>query len=207
MDVITLLCKRCKKELIKGDPICPRCDYDNSKTKKKRKIIDVEGGQKVKAKKHIPLSVYIILLTIICIIVLFYINLKVNNSDNNVYNSSLTTTEENIKKFVFKDLHIKYPRTYKTTKNSIYLKSNDNINIFFETIKKDEYDNYLTSNDCLDSRLNVIETKTFAGDNYYSHIFKFKKRYYKITVNYVNNSSIYNQDVQLEISKILNTLS
>ena len=65
----------------------------------------------------------------------------------------------------------------------------------------------LNANDIIDGKINDLEIKSFAGDNFYSDLLFVKDTYYAITVNYLNDLSEYNQDIQLTISKIINSLT
>ena len=69
-----------------------------------------------------------------------------------------------------------------------------------------EYSNYINGNDCIDALIKGINTKTFAGDNFYSYVFSHNNKYYEVRINYVNNTSLYTKEIQSELVKILNSV-
>lgn len=202
-----MYCKKCKNLIDENNLICPKCHFDNSSPFKetseialKRVTKDLEQTKKTTKAWILPL---LILILGICLTTILMYVVKDSKSLNNEHITQPVL--KNLKKETFKfgDLTLQYPGIFSSSTNSIYLKSNSAINIVFKYIDLEEYNDILNSNDCLDSKIGNIITKTFAGDNFYSHIFKEKNKYYDITINYINDLNIYNESLQLDISKIL----
>ena len=68
-----------------------------------------------------------------------------------------------------------------------------------------QYNKLQGLHDCLKHSFNDFEGLTFAEDNSYGYIFTLNGIYYKIIVNYENRNN-YNETVQNEISKIIDSI-
>ena len=100
-----------------------------------------------------------------------------------------------------------YPSSlFGASKNTIFYKNNNAFNIEIEAISLDEYNN-LEINFVNSSKIGSIDTKTTAADNNYQHIFTDNTNYYLLTVNYLENDTLESIKIQLELSKIINSLT
>ena len=132
---------------------------------------------------------------------------KSSLNEKDITTTIVTTTTEPIKakKFKFQAVELEYGDNFGSSANTIFYKNNSNINIEISTISAEEYNN-LTLTEALDKKLGEIDTKTIAGDLYHSYLFAYNNEFYSLKVNFIEDTNIYNIDVQSEIHQILNTL-
>lgn len=200
-----MYCKKCNHLLDEGKKICSYCGYDNS-LDAENKLKELKREKKGISKHSIIIIVILILIAVTISLVITYTikDLKKEPIDNQ---TSLTTTEEaKTKTFKFNNLTMEYPDNFGVASNMIFFKDNSSINIEINEISLEEYNNYIELNDYLTSKLGDFDSVTFADDLYYAHLITLDNKYYIIKVNYIEDTSIYNQEIQLTISKILNTL-
>ena len=201
-----MYCKKCKNLLPENVTLCSNCKFDNFLDLKSS--ITFSSKNVVNSKRHSSGFSVVVLFIFLCIgVILFYsVNAtKAYNVDyikqHNTINFGLETYE-----YVFDDLKFTYNERFGSSKNTIFYKNNTDININIKTISDIDYSNYVNSNDCIDSVIKGINTKTFAGDNFYSYVFFHNSKYYEVRINYIDNSSLFNKDIQSELIKILNSV-
>lgn len=203
-----MYCKKCKTLLKDNETTCPNCLFDNVEnidtTKELENISTSVNKSKNQSPNILPIIILLFLLSIgiVCI----YLIKDSKASDDKILTEVPTTLKITKKKFKFNKLVFNYTDNFGTSKNTIFYKNNTAININFKNITNEEYNNIINANECLDYKLGTIDTKTYAGDNFYSYVFIYQDEFYEITVNYVNDITIYNESMQLEISQILKSI-
>ncbi|MCX4365295.1 MAG: hypothetical protein OSJ70_05940 [Bacilli bacterium] len=200
-----MYCRKCKSLLQEDSHICPKCGTDNDAT---MDLSDVVYKLNLKKKKQRPVTVAILFLFLTVGIISLYL---IKDSKAILENEKITipnTTQaiQDIKKLKYEDITLEYPGTFGKTASTIFYKTNANIYINISIIDASEYNNLINGNECLDSLLGNINTKTFAEENSYNHLFMLNNKYYNITVHYPNDDKIYTEAIQLNISKILNSI-
>ena len=208
-----MYCKKCKK-LIENSH-CTYCGHDNNYEFNLENTAEIElqkiVDEQLRQSKREKVKVLPIICTVIGMFVIgfgiYYV--KETHQKNEVFlnNSGQYLISKKEFKFKYKNLRLVYPDSFGATKSTIFYKINPNINIVIKAITQEEYNNMLNANDIIDGKINDLEIKSFAGDNFYSDLLFVKDTYYAITVNYLNDLSEYNQDIQLTISKIINSLT
>lgn len=204
-----MYCKKCNRLLKNSSEKCPYCDFDNTIN-----ITDItnELRENIKPKKKKDTQKQVILIIVLMFIIsLFFIiiySIKDLKKDNtlNPLNRSTTTEIKKTKVFKYKNYTMNYPNNFGISKSTIFYKDNSNINIEINNINEDEYNQLKESNEYLESTIGDFNSLTFAEDNSYSHIFIDNNKYYRIKVNYLNDTSVYTEQIQLDISNILNSL-
>lgn len=201
-----MYCKKCKNLLPEREFICNHCKFDNFFESGYQETLIVK--KKIKQKKQSPVFSVVVLFMLVCIgVILLY---SVN--ETKAYDGYDITTTQTIKielakhEFVLNDLKFIYPETFGTSTNTIFYKKNTDININIREITLEEYNTMINSNDILDAFIKTIPTKTFAGDNYYSHLLIYNSKYYDIKVNYVSDPYSFTEDLQKSISDIINSI-
>ena len=209
-----MYCKKCHTLLEESSSMCPNCYYDNNldyqnEATQEFKAIKIEGMGVSKSKAKIRPITFIILLLLICsgLIVFYMVKDKNSLNEKDLTTTIVTTTTEPIKakKFKFQAVELEYGDNFGSSANTIFYKNNSNINIEISTISLEEYNN-LIETEALDKKLGEVDTKTIAGDLFHSYLFTFNNEYYNIKVNFIEDTDIYNIDVQSEIHQILSTL-
>lgn len=202
-----MYCKGCNALLNENDSICPKCGLDNNRILDETTEIYLDKISNPKEhgnrKSNMPIVIILVFILAIAIIILYIFKDSENNVRNDVPTTSTTITAQ-LSTFKFDNLRLKYDNErYGTSTNTIFLKENNNINIVLKSITIDDYNLLINSNEILDDKLGDIETKTFASENSYSHVFLESEHYYLIQVNYTN---IDNENIQLELSRIIESL-
>lgn len=200
-----MYCRKCKSLLQDGSHICPKCGTDNDAT---MDLSDVVYKLNLKKKKQRPVTVVILFLFLAVGIISFYLikDSKAILDDEKVPIPNTTQLIQDTKRLKYEDVILEYPDTFGKTASTIFYKTNANIYINISTIDASEYNNLINGNECLDSLLGNINTKTFAENGSYSHLFMLKNQYYNLTVHYPNDDKVYTEALQLSISKILNSI-
>lgn len=200
-----MYCRKCKSLLQEGNHICLKCGYDNDATVD---LSDVVYKLNLPKKKQKHTTILILFLFLAVSIISFYLikDSKAMLEDEKITIPSSTQTIQDIKKLVFEDVSLEYPETFGKTASTIFYKNDANIYINIAVIDANEYNNLINGNECLDSLLGTISTKTFAEYGSYSHLFMLNNKYYRLTVHYPNDEKVYNENMQLSISKILNSI-
>lgn len=200
-----MYCRKCKSLLQDGSHICPKCGTDNDAT---MDLSDVVYKLNLKKKKQRPVTVVILFLFLAVGIISFYLikDSKAILDDEKVPIPNTTQLIQDTKRLKYEDVILEYPDTFGKTASTIFYKTNANIYINISTIDASEYNNLINGNECLDSLLGNINTKTFAENGFYSHLFMLKNQYYNLTVHYPNDDKVYTESIQLSISKILNSI-
>ena len=200
-----MYCRKCKSLLQDGSHICAKCGTDNDAT---MDLSDVVYKLNLKKKKQRPTTVIILFLFLAVSIVSFYLikDSKAMLDDEKITIPNTTQTVQDTKRLKYEDVVLEYPETFGKTASTIFYKNNANIYINIGVIDANEYNNLINGNECLDSLLGSINTKTFAEDGSYSHLFMLNNQYYNLTVHYPNDDKVYTESIQLSISKILNSL-
>lgn len=200
-----MYCRKCKSLLQDGSHICPKCGTDNDAT---MDLSDVVYKLNLKKKKQRPVTVVILFLFLAVGIISFYLikDSKAILDDEKVPIPNTTQLIQDTKRLKYEDVILEYPDTFGKTASTIFYKTNANIYINISTIDASEYNNLINGNECLDSLLGNINTKTFAENGSYSHLFMLKNQYYNLTVHYPNDDKVYTESIQLSISKILNSI-
>ncbi len=211
-----MYCKKCRKLLKDSSLVCPSCGFDNNNEfnientaeLELQKIVDMQNRKTQKEQiKVVPIICVIIAMFAVLLGIHFLNEAKEKELiDNNKTTIPSTIPSDKDTKFKYKKLNFIYPDSFGSTSETIFYKAYEGINIKFETIDEVQYNDYLNSADIMDTKLGDFEAKTFPGDNYYSYLLIYKKVYYLITVNYVNDVTIYTEDVQLTIHSILNSI-
>lgn len=201
-----MYCKKCKNLLPENEFICYNCNFDNFSESAYQ---DTTNGKKsVKNKNQSPVFSVVVLFMLVCIgVVLFYSVNETSAFDNSEHLKNNTIKIQVAKKkFRYDDFVFTYPETFGTSTNTIFLKTNTDININIKELTAEQYNTLININECLDSAIKEIPTKTYAEDNSYSHLFTYNQKYYEIKVNYVNNPYSYTEDIQKSISNIINSI-
>lgn len=200
-----MYCRKCKSLLQDGSHICPKCGTDNDAT---MDLSDVVYKLNLKKKKQRPVTVVILFLFLAVGIISFYLikDSKAILDDEKVPIPNTAQLIQDTKRLKYEDVILEYPETFGKTASTIFYKTNANIYINISTIDASEYNNLINGNECLDSLLGNINTKTFAENGSYSHLFMLKNQYYNLTVHYPNDDKVYTESIQLSISKILNSI-
>ena len=192
-----MYCKKCHHILEMGSSICPNCHYDNS-INENDNLNNFNDDYKKNNKKSeiIKITLTIALLTLT----------KANDNNETITTQSYTSIEE-LHKYSFESLSVYYPDSFGSTNSTIFYKDNSNINITFSIITDDEYSAIINSNEVLDATLNSnINVKTYANNNSYGYLLDYNNSKYNIVINYVNDKTIYTEEVQTSIGKILNSI-
>lgn len=206
-----MYCKGCNSLLEENNSICPKCGLDNNEVTEETTEIyltNITDPRKNNNKKNKPVII-ICLFFALCILIIGIYIFK-DSTKAEIKNESTTTTTQNVKEnnktFKFGAIRLKYPKdTYGTSTNTIFLKDDNSINISVSNVSLDEYNTYVTANDCLDDYLGDIPTKTFANDTSYYHVFAVKDKYYLIEVNHKGLET--SEELKLELSKIIKSLT
>lgn len=205
-----MYCKKCNRLIKNSSEKCPYCDFDN--TIEINVITNELKEKKIEKKetnfnKRTMLIISFLVIIAISLIVTYTIkDMKKDQSINDI-NSTLTTTEEKKKKtFKYQNLTMEYPENFGASSNTIFYKDNSLINIEINSISIDEYNSLIELNEHLDSKIGDFTSITYAEDNSYSNLINVDENYFHIKVNYLNDKTIYNEEIQLTISNILNTL-
>lgn len=204
-----MYCKNCKNLLPENEFICDRCHFDNFFEKGLSDDLIIKRTSP--KKNNSSFFSVVVLFCILVIGIVFIYSIGETKAISDQISTTSTTTQhilvkERIFEFLFSDIKLSYSELFGNSTNTIFYKNNTDINITINTIAMENYNNIINSNDCLDSKIGEIPTKTYAGDLFYSHIFVLNNNYYEIKVNYVNDFNIYNEPLQKEISKILNSI-
>lgn len=202
-----MYCKKCNTILKSNEITCPNCNFDNTNNYNNSNDLEniansTYNNQKTKSIMPIILLLFLLSFGITCLYLI---------KDTKAHTPIMiptTTTEALLQtnEFIFENIILKYPDTFGSSKNTIFYKNNTAINISIKNIDATEYNNILNGNDCLDSKIGTINAKTYAGDNFYSYIFIYQNLYYDITINYINDTTIYTEDLGKTISKIINSI-
>lgn len=205
-----MYCKKCHQLLENGNTICPNCNFDNSKDENTLlQISSKVKTNKQKNNKQPTIFIIIIIITISLVLILnsFITNTRAKYESNITSPSNITTTIEKYNIFQYDNIKLSYPNTFGSTTSTIFYKDNSNINITFNKINDEEYNNIINSNEILDAKLNTnIETKTYATDTSYGYLLNINNIKYNIIVNFIKDKTIYTEDIQSSISKILNSI-
>ncbi len=207
-----MYCRKCHTLVPDEELICKNCGFDNStqedileETKEivlNPKVVKAKEDKR-KVKKISLLIIVLFIITGVC----FYI---INDSKHDETTKIETNQDDSInydKEFHFNNLKMNYPSSlFGASKNTIFYKNNNAFNIEIEAISLDEYNN-LEINFVNSSKIGSIDTKTTAADNNYKHIFTDNTNYYLLTVNYLENDTLESIKIQLELSKIINSLT
>lgn len=203
-----MYCKKCKNLLPENEFICDRCHFDNFFEKELSDDLIIKRTSPKKNNSSLFSVVVLFCILVIGVIFMYSIGETKAISDEKI--TTITTEQIMVKErnydFVFSNIKLSYSQLFGNSSNTIFYKNNTDINITINTITIEEYNNILNSNDCLDSKIGSVPTKTYAGDLFYSHIFALDNSYYEIQVNYVNDFNIYSESLQKEITKILNSI-
>lgn len=207
-----MYCSKCNTLIENETTICPKCHFDNSENLDETTEIYLEkivkNTEPVIVKKNRIKVVSILVLVLIIFVIFFYVIKDSTLVTDNV--KPEVTTQKIIllnKTFKLKNIKMMYSEeNYGTSTNTIFNKHDNKFNINVSLIDEQTYNEYLNSEDILDSKLGNIETKTFAEDSSYSHIFKLLDDYYLIKVNYSNDNQADSLNIQTELSKTINTL-
>lgn len=206
-----MYCKGCNSLLEENNSVCPKCGLDNNTVMEETTEIylnKISDPRKTKNKKN-TLTIVVCLFFLLSILVIGIYIFKDSTKAKINDNTTTTTTEkpnENIKTFKFGSLRFKYPKdSYDTSTNTIFLKSDNSINIVISNVTFEEYNTYTTTNEVLDDYLGDIPTKTFAGETNYYHIFAVNDQYYLIEVNHKGLET--SEEIKLELSSIIKSLT
>lgn len=200
-----MYCRKCKSLLREGNHICPKCGIDNDATVD---LSDVVYKLNLQKKKRKSATVMILFLFLAVGIISFYLikDSKAMLNDEKITIPNTTQTIQDTQKLKYEDIILEYPETFGKTASTIFYKNNANIYINVSIIDASEYNNLINGNECLDSLLGNINTKTYADEGSYSHLFMLNDQYYNLTVHYPNDDKVYTESIQLSISKILNSI-
>lgn len=205
-----MYCKKCNRLIKNSSEKCPYCDFDNTV---EISVITNELKEKKIEKKETNFNKRAILiisfLAIIAVSLIVTYTIKDMKKDQPIsdINNTLTTTVEKAKKtFKYQNLTMEYPENFGASSNTIFYKDNSSINIEINSITIEEYNNLIELNEHLDSKIGDFASITYAEDNSYSNLINVDGNYYHIKVNYLNDQTIYNEEIQLTISNILSTL-
>ncbi len=200
-----MYCRKCKSLLQNGSHICPKCGTDNDAT---MDLSDVVYKLNSAKKKNKSATVVILFIILAVGIISFYLikDSRAMLDDEKITIPNTTQTIQDTKKLKYEDITLEYPDNFGKTASTIFYKNNANIYINIAIIDASEYNSLINGNECLDSLLGNINTKTFAGDGSYSHLFMLNNKYYDLTVHYPNDDKVYTESIQLSISKILNSI-
>lgn len=202
-----MYCKNCKNLLPENEFICDRCHFDNCFEKGLSDDLIIKRTSSKKNNQSFFSVVVLFCILVIGVVFIYSIDESKAISDTNI--SSTTTTlkiEMKTSNFIFQNIKLVYPSIFGASSNTIFYKNNTDINITVNALSHEEYNNIINANDCLDSVINGITTKTYAGELYYSHVFLIDNIFYEIKVNYINDLNIYNEALQNEVNKIINSL-
>ncbi len=200
-----MYCRKCKSLLQEDNHVCLKCGYDNDTTVD---LSDVVYKLNLPQKKQRHTTVLILFFVLAVGIISFYLikDSKAIMEDDKLSIPKSTQVIQDVKKLKFEDIILEYPETFGKTASTIFYKNNANIYINVDVIEANEYNNLINGNECLDSTLGSINTKTFAEEGAYSHLFMLNNKYYKLVVHYPLDDKIYTETIQLSISKILNSM-
>lgn len=200
-----MYCRKCKSLLQEGNHICLKCGYDNDATVDLSDVV-YKLHKDDKKKRHT--TVLILFLFLAVGIISFYLikDSKAMLEDEKLTIPNTTLEIVDTKTLTYEDIILEYPDTFGKTASTIFYKNNANIYINISVIEASEYNNLINGNECLDSILGTITTKTYAEDDGYSHIFMLNDKYYKLTVHSPSDDKTVTETIQLSISKILNSI-
>ncbi len=200
-----MYCKKCNHLLDDSKKVCQHCGYDNSLVED-NKLKEMKMTKNEINKHSIFIIVTLIFIAVTISLIITYTIKDIKKEPTSNMSSTTTTEEMKTKKFKYDNLIMEYPDNFGVASNVIFYKDNSNINIEINNISLEDYNNYIQLNEHLTSKIGDIESITFADDLYYAHLIQVDDKYYIIKVNYVGDTTIYTENIQLTISKILNTL-
>ena len=200
-----MYCKKCNHLLDNSKKVCQHCGYDNSLVED-NKLKEMKTTKNEINKHSIFIIATLIFIAVTISLIITYTIKDIKKESTSNMSSSTTTEEMKTKKFKYDNLIMEYPENFGVASNVIFYKDNSAINIEINSISIDEYNSLIELNEHLDSKIGEVSSITYAEDNSYSNLINIDDIYYHIKVNYINDQTIYNEEIQLTISNILNTL-
>ena len=206
-----MYCKKCNTLVENEDLICPYCKFDNHEDFNETTEIYLDRisqrVNKVEEKKRNYKTVIILLIFIISGVIIFYL---VKDGKTLANNEEIVTTTQKIvilnTKFNYKNIVLSYSNeNFGASTNTIFYKNNNNYNITTSIVDENNYNDIINSNELLDSKLGDVDVKTYANEESFSYLLTHKDENYLISVVY-DNTDTDKEAIQLEISKILNSI-
>lgn len=200
-----MYCRKCRNAIPDDLVICPKCHFDNAKQANNNKLeesIPKNYKEPKKSDGKIIRKIATLLISVIFIAIgslLLYETLTKAEPDINTPTTTYFT-------FRVDDLEFKVPSTYGTSTNTIFYKTNTDINISITEIDVKVYNEKIKNNQVSDASLNKIKTKTYSETNANTHLFKHNDKYYELKINYIDDAEIYNDKVRNEIIDIINSI-
>ncbi|HQC83325.1 MAG TPA: hypothetical protein PLB45_00420 [Bacilli bacterium] len=210
-----MYCKKCHEILTNESSICASCGFDNHNEydQENTAVIDLakinaELNKKEVKKKHpiVHALFGLIIISTFITLSIFIKSTKANVIEETTTSTTTTTDVPTYATFTYNNLTMQYPDTFGSTASTIFYKDYTSINIEVSSITAETYNELLSTNDCLKSTLGSYSSDTYANDSSYGYLISYQGAYYKLVVNYVSNKTIYNESVQTNIQKILNSI-
>lgn len=207
-----MYCKKCNTLMEDGKFVCDVCGYDNSEvtdTLEETKEININPPKFKLEENKTKVKKSIIILLIILIIggASFYIINDSKSIDESIQKSTKNKDLDNDKTFTLNKINFSYPSSlFGASKSTIFYKDNNAYNIEIKEISMDEYTKKINNEFKDESSLNNIKTNTSATEKKYEHILAYQDSYYSIVVNYLLDETLESTKIQLEMTKIINSI-
>lgn len=206
-----MYCKKCLKLIPDGKIICPKCGCDNSKDEsvlEETKEINLNPNiiKRKNEKRKIRSTILMIIIILISGGVSFYIINDSKGIEKSKQQYNETSTEELDKIFNLNNINLKYPSSlFGASKSTIFYKNNNAYNIEIKELSENEF---LNKKDIFinEAKLGTINTLVHEDEKKYEHIFDKNGAYFSIAVNYSIEETLESTKVQLEMTKIINSL-
>lgn len=208
-----MYCKNCHTLMPDGEIICNNCGYDNTLDEdvlEETKEIDLNprAFKQIENKKKISKIIAILLIIIIVASASFYIINDSKSIEKSKHEQKETNNEVLDKTFSLNELKLTYPSSlFGASKSTIFYKNNNAYNIEIKEISSNEY--YSMKDDGFNNTATLGNISTFTKDydEKYEHIIENNEKYYIITVNYLMNDTLESTKAQLEMTRIINSIS
>lgn len=208
-----MYCKNCHTLMPEGEIICENCGYDNSMNEdilEETKEIDLNprAFKQTENKKKITKVIAVLLIIIIIFSAAFYIINDSKSIEKSKQEKQETSSEVLDKTFNLNGLKLTYPSSlFGASKSTIFYKNNNAYNIEIKEITLSDYNSMKDGGFNNTATLGSITTFTKDSDEKIEHIIENNEKYYIITVNYLMNDTLENTKAQLEMTRIINSIS
>lgn len=191
-----MYCKRCRTAIPDNEVICPRCSYDNSNNNLGLDYYaNNDTNNNTFARHKIATFLISCILITIGVIMLFSTFSKAKIEDDTEPKIIYST-------FTIDNLSFQVPSNFGTSTNTIFYKTNSDININIKEITEDIFKDTLKKKEYIEVIINDIKMNKLDD----SYLLKLDDKYYEIKINYIDDNKIYTDEVKKEIDTIINSI-